>query len=104
LSAVKFWKSASISGHRRPRNRSSEQRLDALQRPRDRMQATARLAATRQRHVQRLFSQARGQRHLPQRFAARVERCFDGVLGAIDAAPTLLRSSAEAWPSPSARR
>jgi hypothetical protein len=37
----------------------TEQRFDALQRPRDRMQAATRFAATGQRDIERLFGQAR---------------------------------------------
>ncbi len=61
-----------------------KQRFDALQRPRHRMQAAARLATAGQRDVQRLFGQARFQRRLADRFAALVERSFDGALGDVD--------------------
>jgi hypothetical protein len=83
--AVKFWKSASISGTVGDLETDrAEQRFDTFQRARDRMQTAARLPTTRQRHIERLFGEARFQRHLAQRLATRVERCFDGVLGAID--------------------
>jgi hypothetical protein len=64
LSAVKFWKSASISGPSatsKPIERNSA--FDAFERARDRMQTATRLTATRQRHIERLFGQSRGQRH-----------------------------------------
>ena len=54
LSAVKLWKSSSISGPSATvEAERTEQRLDALERARDRVQAAAAAAAARQRHVER---------------------------------------------------
>ncbi len=62
----------------------TEQRLDAFQRTRHRMQTTARFSATGQRDIQCLFGQARFQRGLADGFTALIERCFNGRLGDVD--------------------
>ncbi len=62
----------------------AEQRLDALQRPRHRMQAAAYLGTAGQRDIQRLFRQACDQRRLADRFAPLVQCSFDSHLGHVD--------------------
>src|SRR5712691_4573526 len=61
--------------------------LDALERPRRRMQAAAGKAAPRQSHVQRPFCEPRIELGGGQGLAAGRERRFDPVLGGIDACP-----------------
>ena len=62
----------------------AEQRLDAFQRARYRVQTTARFGATGQRDIQRLFGQARFERCLANGFTALVKRGFNGRFGDVD--------------------
>jgi hypothetical protein len=83
----------------------AEQALDALERARHRMQATARFAATGQRDIQRLGGQLRAS-SAALRIASRrsLSAALDAVLGDVDRGTGLLRSSGGSLPSPSAAR
>ena len=61
-----------------------EQRLDALQRARQRMQAARAGAAAGQRDVERLGGELRGELRVGERLAARVERRFEPRLRLVD--------------------
>ena len=61
-----------------------EQRFDALQRARHRMQATTGLATSGQGEIDRLFGQTCFQCLTAERLATAVERAFDGFLGTVD--------------------
>jgi hypothetical protein len=82
----------------------AEQRLDALQRPRDRMQATLfrRDPARSRRAI--LQPGAASSAMLPERFAAGVERRLDGFLGLLIARRRSCALRAGSFPSPSAVR
>lgn len=61
----------------------TEERFDALDRARHRMQAARRQAPARQRDVERLRLELRLQRGMTKRLAPRIERRLDPLLGAV---------------------
>jgi hypothetical protein len=78
----------------------AEQRFDAFQGARDRVQSAAVFAAAGQGDVERFFGQPGFKRQMPDGFAASVERRLDGFLGAVDCCAGGFRSSGESLAIP----